>query len=332
MLSSFIFRITNLCDKKCPTCCCDTGVDSIDPEKFRKKLLEIAELLRNKPSKECNIFLTGGEPFFYRYKNNEKSWNIVDIVCLIKSIIPVANIIIKTSGWEKNDVLDNLVYMIGVQKGKTVEIRLGFNLFQKLGVNAKKRLDHMLCLLLTFQKLVVVETIYNKENKQLTLGIIGNSLAMFSKEFEKFGDSLLSPNESYVVEFPFAISIKNNLNEEKTLLEKKINLWTMPAHSGKSKEHQEDYYKCENSGICANIKFGPTQIMYNSDLTFNHCNDAFADFSYPAFTSKKDWTVKEEFKFLDMKFINLRRSLGNGVHFRSKNEQCAFCSRLIHEN
>ena len=330
MLSSFIFRITNLCDKKCPTCCCDTGIDSIDPEKFRKKLLEIAELFRNKPGNEYNIFLTGGEPFFYRYKKNQKSWNIVDIVCLIKSIVPVANIIIKTSGWEKNDALDNLVYMIGAQKGKTVEIRLGFNLFQKLGVNAKKRLEHMLFLLLTFQRSVIVETIYSKENKQMTLEIIGNALSMFSKEFEKFGDSLLSPNESYVVEFPFIISINNNLNEN-TLLEKKICLWTMPAHSGKSNKHQ-DFYECENSGICANIKFGPTQIMYNSDLTFNHCNDAFADFSFPAFTSKKDWTVKEEFIFLNKKFMNLRRSLKNDVHFRSKNEQCALCSRLIHEN
>jgi hypothetical protein len=329
MFSSFIFRITNLCDKRCPTCCCETGLDVIDPEKLRKKLLEISDFFKIRPDDECNIFLTGGEPFFYRNKSDGKIWNIVDIVNLIKTNVPSSNIIIKTSGWEKNDLLDSLVCSIGA-KGKVAEVRLGFNLFQKLGVNAEKRLNHMLSLLLAFQDSVVVETIYNKKNMDQTLRIIGNALGSFSKEFEKFGDAILSPRESYVVEFPFTVLIENNLNQ-KTQLEKKISLWTMPAHSGKSKKMQQDYYDCEKSGICNNIKFGPTQIMYNADFSFNHCNDAFADFSYPAFTSRSDWTVKDEFIFLSEKFVKLRDNLGNGARFRSKNEQCDFCSKLIHE-
>ncbi len=258
--------------------------------------------------------------------------NIADIVQLIKTLIPASKIIIKTSGWEKNDTLDNLVSLIeSNSEASPVEVRLGFNLFQKLGVNAENRLNHMLSLLLNFQPSVVVETIYNKENKEQTLRIIGKSLSKFSKNFEKFGNALSSPSEGYIVDFPFTILTKDNF-ENKGAIEKRISLWTMPAHSGKSKKQGEEYFDCKNSGICANIKFGPNQIMYNTDLSFHHCNDAFADFSYPAFASKSDWTIEDEFLFLNKKFSKVRRCIDRKVmFFNSKNEQCILCSKLIHE-
>ncbi len=309
MFSSYIFRITNLCDKRCPTCCCDTGVNALDPEKFRKKIFEISNFYQNNADKKCFIFLTGGEPFFYRFKSPSGIlWTIVDLVRLIKTQLPAASIIIKTSGWREHPFLDKLVSMIATLKGGPVEIRLGFNLFQKLGAEAENRLNHMLSLLLTFQQSVVVETIYNKENKDQTLRIIGKALSQFSEKFENFGDALSSPDEGYVVNFPFSLLIQDNLGKKLTI-EKQISLWTMPAHSGKSKKQGDQYFECKNSGICTNIKFGPNQIMYNSDLSFYHCNDAFADFSHPAFTPKSYWTIEDEFLFLNKKFNKLRSQL-----------------------
>lgn len=329
MFSSYIFRVTNLCDKRCPTCCCDTGIAVLNPEKFRKKLSEIAQYYQQNKDEEFFIFLTGGEPFFYRTKNNDGIWTIVEIVQLVKTSLPSAKIIIKTSGWDKQDTLDKLVSKLH-QSGAHVEIRLGFNLFQKLGVNAENRLNHMLSLLLKYQPSVIVETIYSKENKNQTLMVIGKVLGQFCKGFEAFGDALSSPSEAYVVDFPFTLLSEDNCGN-RFRVEKQVTLWTMPAHSGKSKNQDDAYFDCANMGVCANIKNGPTQIMYNADLSFHHCNDAFADFSYPPFIAKSDWTVQEEFLFLSKKFDKLRCQMAKAGAFRSKNEQCVLCSKLINE-
>ncbi|MCW4030391.1 MAG: hypothetical protein NWE92_12185 [Candidatus Bathyarchaeota archaeon] len=330
MFSSYIFRVTNLCDKRCPTCCCDTGIAVLKPEKFRKKLSEIAQYYQQNPEEECLIFLSGGEPFFYRSKSsNGELWSIVDVVQLITTLLPSAKIIIKTSGWDKQDALDNLFSKL-YQVGAHVEIRLGFNLFQNLGVNAENRLSHMLSLILTYQPSVIVETIYSKENKNQTLNVIGKVLGRFCKEFEDFRAALSSPREAYVVDFPFALLSEDNFGN-RLRVEKQVTLWTMPAHPGKSKHQDDAYFDCANMGVCTNIKNGPTQIMYNADLSFHHCNDAFADFSYPPFTAKSDWTVQDEFLFLTKKFDKLRRQMSKAEAFRSKNEQCILCSKLMNE-
>jgi molybdenum cofactor biosynthesis enzyme MoaA len=101
-----MFRITTVCNKNCPTCCCDKKKEVLDPEKFRKKLKEISRFF-GENADNLNIFLTGGEPFLYKWSKNGETWNIASLTNMIRTIIPNSNIIIKTSGWDEHNFLDN---------------------------------------------------------------------------------------------------------------------------------------------------------------------------------------------------------------------------------
>lgn len=66
---------------------------------FQNKLKEIRDY-RNKNRKIPIIGLTGGEPFFYKHKQQGITYNIYDLINAIHNIISTSQIIIKTSGWE----------------------------------------------------------------------------------------------------------------------------------------------------------------------------------------------------------------------------------------
>ena len=150
------------------------------------------------------IFLTGGEPFFYRKKSDGIFWNIASIVKLVRTILPKSKIVIKTSGWNQNTVLDNLLSTVeSMEKDGAVEVRLGFNLFQNLGVRSEDRLHHMLSLILKYQNSIMVETIYDKINKDETFKIMGKTFSKFLKNVENFGDQIVIPTAAYIIEFPF---------------------------------------------------------------------------------------------------------------------------------
>ena len=104
----------------------------------------------------------------------------------------------------------------------------------------------------------------------------------------------------------------------------------MPAHSGLIRTNSSQYFDSENAGVCANIQSGPSQIMYNTDLSFNHCNDAFADYLDAAFPSNNQISLEDEFAFLEKKFKKLRKLFNEHPEFKTKNEQCLFCSKFIH--
>jgi hypothetical protein len=256
-------------------------------------------------------------------------WNIASLVHLIRTVLPNSNIVIKTSGWNKNAVLDNLLSTVeAMGKDGTVEIRMGFNLFQNLGVRSEERLHHMLSLLLKYQNSVMVETIYNKINKDETFKIMGKTFAKFLKNVENFGEQIVNPTAAYIIEFPFfLISTKENSNQ--TMDQKLVSLWTMPAHSGLINTDSNQYFESENAGVCANIEYGPNEVMYNIDLSFNHCNDAFADYSNAPFPNNLG-SIEDEFLFLEEKFQKLKKYVDEHPKFKTKNEQCRFCSRFIH--
>ena len=328
---AFVFRITTLCDKKCPTCCCDKGQKTLDPDKLREKLIQISRFFDKNPSNDqLTIFLTGGEPFLYRKKSEiGEAWNLASLVQLIRTILPKSNIVIKTSGWNKNTVLDNLLSTVeAIGKEGTLEIRMGFNLFQNLGANSGDRLQHMLSLLLKYQNSIMIETIYDKINKDETFKIMGKTFAKFLRNVENFGDQIVTPTAAYIIEFPFFLPA-DKASRDQTAEQKVISLWTMPAHSGIIRTNSNQYFDSENAGVCANIQSGPNQIMYNTDLSFNHCNDAFADYSNAAFPPNNNRSIEDEFLFLDKKFKKLRRYLDKHPKFKTKNEQCIFCSKFI---
>jgi hypothetical protein len=333
MFRAFIFRITTLCDKKCPTCCCDKGQNSLDPEKYEEKLMQISRFLEKNPeSDQPTVFLTGGEPFLYKKKSADGTvWNIVRLVKLTRNILPKSKIIIKTSGWKKNLVLDDLLTEVeDKEKEGSLEIRLGFNLFQNLGVNSKDRLLHMLSLLLEYQNSVMIETIYDKINKDETFKIMGEIFAKFLSNVENFGDQLVNPAAAYIIEFPFYLATgKSSRNQDAK--QKVISLWTMPAHSGLIRTNSNQYFESENAGICENIQNGPSQIMFNADLSFNHCNDAFADYTNSAFPPDNQSSIEKEFLFLEEKFKKLKKYTEENPQFKTKNEQCTFCSKFIHD-
>jgi hypothetical protein len=328
-----VFRITTLCDKKCPTCCCDKGQNSIDPSRLAEKLTQISRYFEENPKiDKPTIFLTGGEPFLYRKKSDTgETWNIVSLVQLIGSVLPKSKIVIKTSGWNKNTALDNYLSEIeALGKKESLEIRLGFNLFQNCGANSENRLSHMLSSLLKYQNAIMIETIYDKINKDETFKIMGKAFAKFLKNVESFGDQIVNPTAAYIIEFPFFMNADRNC-EVPAAEQKVISLWTMPAHSGLKKTGSSQYYDSENAGVCANIQYGPNQIMYNTDFSFNHCNDAFADYSDAAFPPIQKGSIEDEFLFLDEKFKKLRKYLDEHPKFDTKNEQCEFCSKFINK-
>jgi hypothetical protein len=292
--------------------------------------LQISKYFEENPSEDqLTIFLTGGEPFFYRKKSDGIVWNIASMVKLVRTILPKSKIVIKTSGWNQNAVLDNLLSTVeSMENEGAVEVRLGFNLFQNLGVRSEARLHHMLSLVLKYQSSIMVETIYDKINKDETFKIMGKTFAKFLKNVEDFGDQIVNPTAAYIIEFPFFLPADKG-HGNPTSERKVISLWTMPAHSGLIRTDSSQYFDSENAGVCANIQSGPSQIMYNTDLSFNHCNDAFADYSNAAFPSNNKISIEDEFIFLNEKFEKLRKILKSHPEFKTKNDQCLFCSKFI---
>jgi organic radical activating enzyme len=331
MFYAFVFRITTLCNKKCPTCCCETSQKILSPDKFKEKLMQISNYFAKNPNGNLTIFLTGGEPFLYKTKSdNGETWNLATLIGLVRTLLPKSNIVIKTSGWSKNTVLDNLLSTIESQrKEENLEVRMGFNLFQNLGVKAEDRLHHMVSLLLKYQNLITIETIYDKINKDETFKIIGKTFSKFLENVENFGEQIVTPTAAYIIEFPFFLP-PHTRNKNKIAQKKVIYLWTMPAHSGRIKIDSNQYYDSENAGVCANIQSGATQIMYNTDLSFHHCNDAFADYSNDAFPPNSFNSIEDEFLFLNEKFKKLKRYSAKHPQFKTKNEQCNFCTKFIH--
>jgi len=72
------------------------------------------------------IGLTGGEPFFYKNKQQGITYNIYDLVDAIHNIILTSQIIIKKSGWGKRAYLDDSIN--GMHEiHSQIDIRFGFN-------------------------------------------------------------------------------------------------------------------------------------------------------------------------------------------------------------
>lgn len=327
-----MFRITEVCDKVCPTCCCGNGTAVVSPEAFRAKLLDIRQCVPD--SEGIFVYLTGGEPFLYRGRDQEsRGYTIIDIVQMVDSILAGSRIIIKTSGWTPHSVLDRLLKQSYAACQHTcLEARLGFNLYQNSGASAESRLRHMIDLIMWRQDVMKIEMIYDRQNLIPSLLIVGDVLSRYCcLQPEDLLEAVVHPEMAYRFEIPIEGSWGMELSS--AFVKRTIVLETMPAHAGFAGRISAMFIHTPSGGICHIIEDGPNGILYNPDLSFQHCNDAFADHSLPPFRSEQSASSASELDFLTQQFTQLKAHLKEtGTVFAGKREQCLYCSNFIHSS
>lgn len=252
----FIFRITSACDKKCEACCNgQQNPKSIPFEDFIKKLKDMQSFIENEKLSPV-IGFTGGEPFFYYDANGKK--DIYSLVSEIRERIPSAEVLIRTSGWKENVLLDKrFTSLFKLATKAQINISFGFNLFQQQGRQAKERLAHMLSLLLTYQDRIIMDVIYHKLNIAETIDIIEKGLGAFHFRYRGIGQNILSEPST-----PHRFISKHRESEKQIIMN------AYPAYNACQQSNNDHFFEDSVScGICNEIKFGPTQLFYMDDLS-----------------------------------------------------------------
>lgn len=328
-MKAFVFRITEACNKRCLTCCCGTTGAAMDPDSFREQALEIKKYSDESDQRPV-ICLTGGEAFLFRGRNPRgEIWSIVDLIRGIRSWVPNALIMVKTSGWGPHRVLDRFLEEIELLSADThLEIRLGFNLYQNGGADAEERLEHMIRSVLRYQDTMRIETIFDRDNLSPTFAVIERTLVRQGALIANLEGMMTSPERGCRFMIPLG-GLSHRLGED--ALGKRVLLDAMPAYPGLEGNPSDRFMEAVEDRPCPTIQNGPTSIMYQPNLSFHHCNDAFADFSNPPFPRSQFHSVEEQFAFLESRFASLRVHLEeSGMTFRTRRKRCVYCSHFIH--
>jgi hypothetical protein len=332
-VKAFVFRITQACNKKCPTCCCERSGDVLDPWRYKHKLHDVAAYC-SREKEEPVVFFSGGESFFYRSREKDgKRIDIAGLVGVTLQVLPRARVVVKTAGWTRHRVLDQLLNEVeGFSERNKVDVRLGFNLFQNKGVDAVARLQHMVAEILRHQDVMRIETIYDRHNLAKTFDVITEALKEFGfPEGEGLRRSVTRPEAYHRFRIP--IEYCNNRGKAASGSGRTIILDTMPAYEGLEGVGSSGFFKADWGGLCPLIEQGPDHILYNPDLSFYQCNDAFADYSRPGFRPEHFGCVSEEFSFLRATFARLKKDVERKKEtFQSKREQCLRCSDFFQLN
>jgi hypothetical protein len=73
-------------------------------------------------------------------------------------------------------------------------------------------------------------------------------------------------------------------------------------------------------------------VLYEPDLSFRACDDAFADLSSPAFPRQRWPTLDAQVAFLRGSFAALKRRLdGESIRFSTRRQRCLFCARFLQQ-
>lgn len=170
--NSIVFQMTNLCDKKCKTCCAEMRRSKPYDKLNFSDLTKICNVLvKSYEKQDCpNFNFTGGEIFLYR----DGLFDIIDCIDLIYSFFSKTNITLKTAGWEKHSVLDQRCLSI-LKKYKNVSIRLGLSPYQFSSKDSMiNRYKNILSLIKEYQKRIIIEMIYDRNNLNNVLTFITN--------------------------------------------------------------------------------------------------------------------------------------------------------------
>jgi hypothetical protein len=332
-MKAFIFRITQTCDKRCPTCCCGDAKDVLDPDRYRRKLIDIDRYSKRGNGRPV-IILTGGEAFLYRGKDQTgKRCTLADLCELTLKVAPTAKLVIKTAGWTPHRYLDGLLSKVTcLPADPPIEVRFGFNLYQHNGVGARERLHHMIASILHTQDILRLETIYDRTNLADTVDCIIDVLGSFGFKGGKELKACFSHPNTYL-RLKIPIEWQENATESDRPAQKTILLDTMPAYEGLRHVPSDRYYEAAWESLCPAIGIGPDHILYNPDLSFYQCNDAFGDYSTAAFKPDRFQSIHEEFAFLSEGFTRIKNQIMNEQSvFNTKREQCLYCSKLMHSS
>jgi hypothetical protein len=324
----FVFRVTDVCDKRCETCCASRGARALPPDRLREKLVGIGAYCESRRVDPL-VFLTGGEPFLYKATGGDgRHYSIVDLVAMVRRHLHGAGIVVKTSGWAPHPVLDRRFSELApVLGGGPGEVRLGFNLFQQESGRSAARLSHMLELVLRNQDAIRIETIYDKENFRATFRVIEDVLSSFDVPR---GASLQPPDPQVPYEFLIPVRGAAWPPDPRRSPDRMIRLSTMPAYAGLGRAASDRYYEAQSVDACARLQAGPDHLSYDPDLSVRHCNDAFADHAVAPFPASRFQSVEEEFDFLAERFARLNEHLASrNMAFGSRRERCRYCTHFV---
>ena len=316
---TFIFRITSLCDKACEACCNgQQNATHISMQQFIKKLDDIQRFVESEELIPI-IGLTGGEPFLY--VDSSHSANIGSLVNQIHQRIPLAEIVMRTAGWAPHPILDDrLISLFKSIPKKQLNISFGFNLFQKQGVGAKTRFNHMLKLLLAYQDRVILDVIYNRLNLEKTMDLIEEELADFNFRYRGIRAHILSQPST-----PHRFTSRHRENQQQIIMD------AYPAYNACQQSNQAHFFDENIScGVCHEINTGPTQLFYREDLSLYHCNDPFIDSRVSPLKKERFLSVADEFNYMRCQFSRLRKLFSDQqLVFNHKQARCAFCTQFM---
>lgn len=318
----FIFRLTNVCDKKCESCCNrdeQYGVKKLDFYVFKSRLNEIEKYVRDK-DEQVEILFTGGEPFFYVFRHDNKVFDVESIVKAVVEIIPQAKIKFRTSGWVPNQKLDSLVKTLFKIADDRLTILLGISPFQKNAIDMRERFGHMMDLLHGYQDQVIINTIYNKVNLEQTMDDINQVLSERGFSYKGIKENqCVSPQVPCVYK-----SSKENSDKE-------VIFCISPAYNALQQCDDNNYYdEITQVGICQHMKFGLNQIFYDIDLSAYHCNDPFVDFNVSPLSDDTFTSVSDQFAYFADRLQQLKNEFDEKkLVFTNRQERCAYCTKYM---
>jgi hypothetical protein len=321
---TFIFRLTSVCDKKCMLCCNNyDGIKKRRTVPFGALLGRFADIrdywAEGRHEDRQYIFFTGGEAFLYRSAGREGTATLCDVIGAAHGLIPRAGIVVKTGGFGKKgkyqrDMFDRIS---AANPFPIVEFRLGFNRYQD---SEEAALDRFVCTVetvLAHQRMIAIDTIYDRTNLPDTCGALEEGLRRIGIGAERnmLLDLVLeNPNEHRRIEI--------------RTTERSIILDLGPSYPSSVAAASHEYYS-EPSSACDLIETGTSSLYYDTDMGLIHCNDPFVDARVPSM-GRRHGSIRNEVTFVNGKLGGLSRFLKReGVRFASRQERCFFCTKYV---
>ena len=317
-----VFCVTDLCDKRCPSCCTQAMRKGsvMDFIRYKQKLAQVAAHCQNNRTQPVIAF-TGGESFLYLQRGPEGARRtLADMVDSAVRIVPGAQIFIKTSGFQPNAYLDGLLEDVLTSTAEEkLRIRLGFSLHQKGGGEPRKRLTHMLRAVLSHRAKIDVDVIYDKRQMRPTLEVVSKALAEagFSTPLEAAWEAVLAD--------PCVAQERVFMAAGKTVV-----VATEPAYRPEGCNDLLEYFDEKIVGTCQAFYERPEGICYRPDFSIIHCNDSYVDFGIKAPAQESFETIADEISFVRARFAALRPIMAQQrTALATKRDACKFCTNFV---
>jgi hypothetical protein len=270
-------------------------------------------------ARDYRVILTGGEALLYKSRTEGGSARLLEVIEAVRRILPSARIIVKTGGFRPASKFQHKLFNQVSEEFKypLLEWRFGWNLYQDAPERALNRFVHTILSILSHQKFVAIDTIYDKTNVEDTCQTMEQGLRLIGANLVP-GTLLefvqVDPNKHRRIEIEISdYSIIMDLG---------------PSYAPNKASAVHEFY-AEPASNCETIANGVSRLYYDVDMGLIHCNDSFVDARVPSL-HRQGHPIADDLAFLNDRFASLKRFITrSNISFDTRKDRCFFCTKFV---